>query len=531
MKKTITIAMITVIALSMSAVGQNLIDNGDFEAGNAGFDSEYNYVSSTGPTALQPPLVYTVGTDPSLYHSAWGNFGDHATGTGNMMIVNGTSVEATEPEKLVWGQEVTLPACESQETGYTIYAGQNWEIGEVLVKSEEGQICVKFVLTDAVAIIEGWVITEVHVAVGDEPGDIPQKKGNPTPGKFPINESLDPGVFETDWYCLDYDWTEGESLIIAAHAKLERPELSHTETYNLCVNSGLDTDLAAGGDASIAWGEPYVWTGMQEDLTASADWIWDAQYVTSDVADNGGMVDFVQGFDITGTPTSGELKIAADNAFAWSLTGGTETSENLADDWRAQALLGNFDTPPYATDPVVVLDPNPSGWRQVYTYNVLGELLSGTNLLNVTGVNADWNTTDPLTNPAGVIYTLCIDSEETIIDQTYDEETGWGGEGEFNGKNWAKYITYTPEACSASYLLEFYAASSYPDAPAQLQVTINGDVVGSTLEATSTVGEWVQYSESWNAGTDTSAIIEIRDLRYTFTGDDFVLDDISFMQQ
>ena len=80
------------------------------------------------------------------------------------MIVNGSSNGL--PAELVWGQTVTLPVC-TPMMAYPLYAGQTWEIGEVLVKTDvAGKVCVKFVLTDSTAIAEGWVITEAHVAVG-----------------------------------------------------------------------------------------------------------------------------------------------------------------------------------------------------------------------------------------------------------------------------------------------------------------------------------------------------------------------------
>ena len=39
-------------------------------------------------------------------------------------------------------------------------------VGDVLVKSEGDQVCVKFVL-NVDAIAAGWLITEAHVAVGN----------------------------------------------------------------------------------------------------------------------------------------------------------------------------------------------------------------------------------------------------------------------------------------------------------------------------------------------------------------------------
>ena len=62
--------------------------NGDFSGGNAGFTSGYSYVTP-GSTALYPEATYTVDTNPSTSHPAFASFGDHTTGTGNFLIVNG----------------------------------------------------------------------------------------------------------------------------------------------------------------------------------------------------------------------------------------------------------------------------------------------------------------------------------------------------------------------------------------------------------------------------------------------------------
>ncbi|PIV38376.1 MAG: hypothetical protein COS30_02430, partial [Candidatus Portnoybacteria bacterium CG02_land_8_20_14_3_00_45_8] len=86
------------------------------------------------------------------------------------------------------------------------------------------------------AIADGWVITEVHVAVGATLANIPQTKpnkkglggGNPIPGLFPVNVDIDPGVTETDWFCLGYNWTKGESPVIAAHAVVSQIQPGYT---------------------------------------------------------------------------------------------------------------------------------------------------------------------------------------------------------------------------------------------------------------------------------------------------------------
>lgn len=52
-----------------------------------------------------------------------------------------------------------------------------------------------------------------------------------------------------------------------------------------------------------------------------------------------------------------------------------------------------------------------------------------------------------------------------------------------------------------------------------------------SLDFTAKQCENHQYSATWDAGSATSAVIEIRDTRAIAYGDDFCLDDISFVKQ
>lgn len=82
----------------VSGISANMIVNGDFSQGNVGFTSVYTYT-----TNLWPEGTYYIGTNPNTYHSNFAICGDHTTGTGNMMIINGSGT----PNAIVWQQ--TLP--------------------------------------------------------------------------------------------------------------------------------------------------------------------------------------------------------------------------------------------------------------------------------------------------------------------------------------------------------------------------------------------------------------------------------------
>lgn len=67
-----------------------MVDNGDFEAGAAGFGSDYAY-TVPGGSNLYPEATYTVDTNPQNSHNLFSSYGDHTSGTGLFMIVNGSS--------------------------------------------------------------------------------------------------------------------------------------------------------------------------------------------------------------------------------------------------------------------------------------------------------------------------------------------------------------------------------------------------------------------------------------------------------
>lgn len=80
-----------------SARTANLLVNGDFEGGATGFYTE-----------LRPNVLswgsYAVVSDPKQKNTRLASIGDHTTGLGRMMVVDGTGSRVT----IAWGQEVTV---------------------------------------------------------------------------------------------------------------------------------------------------------------------------------------------------------------------------------------------------------------------------------------------------------------------------------------------------------------------------------------------------------------------------------------
>lgn len=82
----------------------NLITNGDFSLGDTVFSSAYIY--GTGGTwgLLSSEGQYAIATNPASTHINFASFGDHTTGTGNMMVVNGAALANVN----IWCQTITV---------------------------------------------------------------------------------------------------------------------------------------------------------------------------------------------------------------------------------------------------------------------------------------------------------------------------------------------------------------------------------------------------------------------------------------
>ena len=83
--------------------GFNLVYNGNFEAGNVGFTSGYGYVAPSS-NALYPEGLYTVVANPNTVHPNFIACGDHTTGSGLQMIVNGAVTVGVN----IWSQTVNV---------------------------------------------------------------------------------------------------------------------------------------------------------------------------------------------------------------------------------------------------------------------------------------------------------------------------------------------------------------------------------------------------------------------------------------
>jgi hypothetical protein len=113
MKKSVWMGMCTLVVMFSASMGTlafgNLVVNGDFEAGNTGFTTAYTYM-----LIPDPPQSYTMNSNPHNVHPMFASYGDHTTGSGTMMVVNGAVAE----DATLWEQSISVQAGEIYQLSF-----------------------------------------------------------------------------------------------------------------------------------------------------------------------------------------------------------------------------------------------------------------------------------------------------------------------------------------------------------------------------------------------------------------------------
>ena len=114
-----------------------------------------------------------------------------------------------------------------------------------------------------------------------------------------------------------------------------------------------------------------------------------------------------------------------------------------------------------------------------------------------------------------------------------DHTTGTGnfiivnGTGVLNTIVWSQNITVKP---GTNYNFSAWVMTLVISSPAKLQFQINGVTIGSIFDAPITTETWQNFANTWNSGASTTATITILNQNTTLAGNDFGIDDISFIE-
>ena len=101
-----------------------------------------------------------------------------------------------------------------------------------------------------------------------------------------------------------------------------------------------------------------------------------------------------------------------------------------------------------------------------------------------------------------------------------------------NGASTANVIVWTQNitvVANTDYVFSTWVASTTSGSPAQLQFSINGIPLGSTINASPTTGNWQYFTTTWNSGSNSGSMpIALVNQNTAASGNDFAVDDIVF---
>lgn len=113
-----------------------------------------------------------------------------------------------------------------------------------------------------------------------------------------------------------------------------------------------------------------------------------------------------------------------------------------------------------------------------------------------------------------------------------DHTTGTGNMLIVNGASTANVTVWTENInvqANTDYVFSVWVASVNAQAPAQLQFSINGIPLGSTIQASTTTGVWQYFTTTWNSGSNSGSLpIALVNQNIAASGNDFAIDDIVF---
>ena len=520
---TILLIFIAILGnLSISA--QNILTNGDFENGGSGNGFlVHDYTLINPLNGISNPGTYARTTNPVLMNSNFISGGDHTSGSGNMLVIDG----ATQINRFFWTTGNTGGAIGGFTAG-TTYTFSFWiksvsnqvtdantraNIGVFFVNANniipqnltflaplpaEGwqQVTYAFVATannvmvrlqtlNAGALGNDFAVDDFSISVGGLPLVGDYTLVNPTcpdSNNGSITVSLSGGSIPYGTYNLTGTATQSNNngiftglavgtynvtvtdaagaVYTASNIILAAPnELVVSDDSTICI--GSSTTLTASGGAGN-----YIWTAIPEDLS------------------------------LPNTSVS-SVNVNPNQTTVYTVASGTASNtENLI-------VNGNFSqgNVGFTTGYTQVDNPNPFGVQS--SYNIVTNpsqwFTPFSSCADHTTGNGNMMVFDGATEPTGTTIVWCNENIINVLPNT-------------------------------NYTFTYHVTSVSPQNTAEIEVTINGFPIGLPIPVSPTTCLWTAESYVWNSGNNTTAQICMFNRETAEFGNDFALDDISFTE-
>ncbi|MBL0048146.1 MAG: gliding motility-associated C-terminal domain-containing protein [Bacteroidetes bacterium] len=245
--------------------GTNKVTNGNFSSGNNGFTS--GYIVGTGGSfgPISAAGTYLVTTNASIAHTNFPSFGNHTTtGTGNMMVVNGSQ----NPNTSVWCQ--TIPVTPNLNYNFSTWVAT----------------C-KGTLTAELAVLQ-FSINGVPLFLN---GSTTQNTFTPPPQPLPASSNLPApwALFAATWnsgantsasICIVNQNTTGSGNDFALDDIFFQEVCEYTDTLKVTpkpfptgYNAGLDAVICSGQTANLnannGDGSAFSWSSVPPGFSSS----------------------------------------------------------------------------------------------------------------------------------------------------------------------------------------------------------------------------------------------------------------------
>jgi gliding motility-associated-like protein len=522
--KKMQLGLLILIVMS-SSLNAQILSNGDFESGGSGTGFLVNDYTLINPlTGTSSPGFYARTTNPILMNSSFISGGDHTTGSGNMIVVDGS----TATNKFFWTTGSTGGAIPGFTPGstytfsYWIKSVSNEVTSDVATRSNIGLIFVNATSINPSALnhlaplpSEGWqqitysfVATATNVLIRLRTQNAGAIGNDFAVDDFSITEGTLP--FEGSYTSVNPtcpNSTDGSITVSLSGGFLPYNSYNLTGTSTQTNTTGIFTGLTEGTYSVSAFdanGQQYsqsniVLTAPNNLVLSNPVTICEGESTALSVSGGDGSYTWTANPTDTSitNPNSATQNVSPSVTTVYTVTSGTESSTtNLV--FNGDFSLGNTG---FTTEYTQIADPSPFGVQSSYDivtnpndwfspFASCGDHTTGTGNLMVF---------DGSTDPTGTIKAWCSGTP----------------------------IAVTP---NTSYTFSYYVASVAPQNPAKLEVLINGVSLAAAVTAPTSTCLWTLVSHVWNSGTNTTADICIYDREFIDFGNDFALDDISLVE-
>ena len=516
----------TTYTVSSQAPIGNAIVNGDFSSGNTGFSSSYNYTTNNTTEGQ-----YNVGPNAAAWNGGMAACGDHTTGSGNMLYVNG----ATSANVSIYCETVSvLPN--------TTYAFSTWLTTLSLGNLAQLQFSINGSLLGSV------FTAPAALCVWQQFYNTWNSGANTTATICIVNQNTNAGAndFALDDIAFSQLCTLTDSVVVTVY-----PTYSNTVNATICQNQnytlpdGTVTNLAGtyidtlatihNCDSIITTNltvNPTYAYSVSQTICPSDLYILpsgtpvNATGVYVDTLSTVIGCDSIITTNLTVVPpaitVSNDTQVCLGSSVQLNSNGGLYTYT-----WTPTATLDN----PNIANPVAT--PTQTTSYIVTTQVASGDLIGNGNFESGNAVFNSSYTYQSDVTPAGTYYVGANPiTYHSGFSPCTDHTSGNGNTMIVNGAGtagtsvWCETINVVP---NTNYAFGCWAESVANGSPAILQFSINGNLLGTPFNVSAPVCQWQQFYSVWNSGANTTASICIVNQNTTGGGNDFALDDISFI--